>query len=77
VFSGFDASGFGNMIVIGHRFGLRTVYAHLASIAVGRGQAVGVGQLIGTVGVTGRSSGPHLHFELRLRGANVDPLTAL
>lgn len=77
VFSGYDASGFGNMIVIGHRFGLRTVYAHLASIAVSRGQAVGVGQRIGTVGATGRSSGPHLHFELRLRGANVDPLTAL
>ncbi|MBW3609288.1 MAG: M23 family metallopeptidase [Actinobacteria bacterium] len=77
VFSGYDPSGFGNMIVIGHRFGLRTVYAHLASLAVRRGQAVGVGQLIGTVGTTGRSSGPHLHFELRLRGANVDPLTAL
>ena len=77
VFSGYDASGFGNMIVIGHRFGLRTLYAHLASLAVRRGQAVGVGQLIGTVGTTGRSSGPHLHFELRLRGANVDPLTAL
>lgn len=77
LFSGYDASGFGNMIVIGHRFGLRTVYAHLASLAVRRGQAVGVGQLIGTVGTTGRSSGPHLHFELRLRGANVDPLTAL
>ena len=41
------------------------------------GQAVGAGERIGTVGATGRSSGPHLHFELRLRGANVDPLTAL
>jgi len=77
VFSGYDASGFGNMVVIGHRFGLRTLYAHLASIHVRAGQAVGVGERIGTVGATGRSSGPHLHFELRLRGANVDPLTAL
>lgn len=77
VFSGYDASGFGNMVVIGHRFGLRTLYAHLASLEVRRGQAVGVGERIGSVGTTGRTSGPHLHFELRLRGANVDPLTAL
>ncbi|HVF78886.1 MAG TPA: peptidoglycan-binding protein [Solirubrobacteraceae bacterium] len=77
VTAGFDASGWGNMVVIGHRFGLRTLYAHLAKIAVSPGQSVGVGQLIGTVGSTGRSTGPHLHFELRLRGANIDPLSAL
>ncbi|MFP5361428.1 MAG: peptidoglycan-binding protein [Thermoleophilia bacterium] len=77
VAAGYDASGWGNMVVIGHRFGLRTLYAHLASIAVSAGQFVDVGQRIGTVGSTGRSSGPHLHFELRLRGANVDPLSAL
>lgn len=76
VFSGYDASGFGNMVVIGHRFGLRTLYAHLASLEVRRGQAVGVGERIGTVGATGRTTGPHLHFELHLRGASVDPLTA-
>jgi peptidoglycan hydrolase-like protein with peptidoglycan-binding domain len=75
--AGFDASGWGNMVVVGHRFGLRTLYAHLATIAVSPGQAVGVGQQIGTVGATGRASGPHLHFELLLRGANVDPLSAL
>ena len=77
VTAGYDSSGWGNMVVIGHRFGLRTLYAHLASFAVSRGQAVGVGQRIGTVGATGRASGPHLHFELLLRGANVDPLSAL
>lgn len=65
------------MVVIGHRFGLRTLYAHLASIHVRAGQTVGAGERIGTVGATGRSSGPHLRFELRLQGANVDPLTAL
>ena len=77
VMAGYDSSGWGNMVVIGHRFGLRTLYAHLASIAISRGQAVGVGQRLGTVGATGRASGPHLHFELLLRGANVDPLSAL
>lgn len=77
VAAGFDSSGWGNMVVIGHRFGLRTLYAHLATIAVAPGQRVGVGQRIGTVGSTGRSSGPHLHFEIRLRGANIDPLSAL
>ena len=77
VAAGFDTSGWGNMVVIAHRFGLRTLYAHLATIAVSPGQFVGVGQRIGTVGSTGRSSGPHLHFELRLRGANIDPLSAL
>jgi len=77
VSAGYDGSGWGNMVVIGHRFGLRTLYAHLASFAVVRGQAVGVGQRIGAVGATGRASGPHLHFELLLRGANVDPLSAL
>ena len=77
VFSGYDASGFGNMVVIGHRFGLRTLYAHLSSLIVHRGQAVGVGQSIGTVGATGRASGPHLHFELHVRGASINPLGAL
>lgn len=75
--AGYDASGWGNRVVIGHRFGLRTLYAHLASVAVVAGQWVGVGQRIGSVGTTGRSSGPHLHFELLLRGANIDPLSAL
>ncbi len=77
VTAGYDSSGWGNTIVIRHRFGLRTLYAHLASFAVSGGQAVGVGQRIGTVGATGRASGPHLHFELLLRGANIDPLSAL
>lgn len=75
--AGYDASGWGNMVVVGHRFGLRTLYAHLATIDVAPGQSVGVGQRLGSVGATGRASGPHLHFELMLRGANIDPLSAL
>jgi murein DD-endopeptidase MepM/ murein hydrolase activator NlpD len=75
--AGFDGSGWGNRVVIRHRFGLRTLYAHLATIEVSRGRSIGVGQRIGTVGATGRTTGPHLHFELTLRGANIDPLSAL
>lgn len=75
--AGWNASGWGNMVVIRHRFGLRTRYAHLSSVAVRRGQSVAVGQRIGAVGATGRVTGPHLHFELMLRGANIDPLSAL
>ncbi len=69
--------GWGNFVVVEHRFGLRSLYAHLSSIHVSRGEAVAVGQRIGSVGSTGRSQGPHLHFELLLRGANIDPMTAL
>ncbi|MEA2191471.1 MAG: hypothetical protein QOI73_1592, partial [Solirubrobacteraceae bacterium] len=77
VFSGWDNSGWGNMVLVRHRFGLRTLYAHLSSIVVPTGAHVGAGQLVGRVGQTGHASGPHLHFELLLRGANLDPLSAL
>jgi peptidoglycan hydrolase-like protein with peptidoglycan-binding domain len=75
--TGFDAGGYGNLVVIEHRAGMTSWYAHLASIAVRRGQCVVAGTPVGTVGSTGRSTGPHLHFELRLRGAAIDPLTGL
>jgi murein DD-endopeptidase MepM/ murein hydrolase activator NlpD len=52
-------------------------YAHLASIDVGVGACVVAGNRIGTVGATGRATGPHLHFELRLRDAAIDPLSGL
>jgi murein DD-endopeptidase MepM/ murein hydrolase activator NlpD len=76
-FAGWDAGGFGNLVVVRHRPGVRTFYAHLSRIAVRRGARVGAGQRLGAVGATGLATGPHLHLELRIRGAAVDPLAAL
>jgi murein DD-endopeptidase MepM/ murein hydrolase activator NlpD len=73
----FDGGGYGNLVVIEHRAGMTSWYAHLASIAVSPGQCVVAGTSVGTVGSTGRATGPHLHFELRLRGAAIDPLGGL
>ena len=75
--AGWNAGGYGNLVVIRHRLGMTSWYAHLRRIAVRRGACVAAGAPIGTVGSTGQSSGPHLHFELRLRGAAVNPLTGL
>ena len=69
--------GFGNLVVVAHGSGVVTLYAHLSRFSVGVGSRVGTGDLVGRVGSTGRSTGPHLHFEVRVRGASVDPLTAL
>jgi murein DD-endopeptidase MepM/ murein hydrolase activator NlpD len=57
--------GYGNMIIIIHPNNVQTVYAHLRSVNVVSGQTVAQGEQIGTVGNTGRSTGPHLHFEVR------------
>jgi murein DD-endopeptidase MepM/ murein hydrolase activator NlpD len=77
VFAGFHPSGWGNLVILRHRFGLRTLYAHLSAISVRVSQFVPAGGRVGRVGATGSADGPHLHFELLLRGANVDPLSAL
>jgi len=69
--------GWGNLVVVAHADGVRTMYAHLSSIAVRLGQHVVTGDRLGTVGATGDATGPHLHFEVRLRGAAVDPRPAL
>jgi murein DD-endopeptidase MepM/ murein hydrolase activator NlpD len=66
--------GYGNLVAIDHGNGLSTAYGHQSSIAVGYGQTVAQGQVIGYVGSTGHSTGPHLHFEVRVNGAPVDPL---
>jgi murein DD-endopeptidase MepM/ murein hydrolase activator NlpD len=65
--------GYGKMIEIEHRNGLSTRYAHLSAIDVKVGQSVKIGQVIGKIGSTGRSTGPHLHYETRVDGEAVDP----
>lgn len=66
--------GYGQTVVIDHGNGVTTLYAHQAAIGVSVGQTVGQGSIIGVVGNTGNSTGPHLHFEVRINGAATDPL---
>lgn len=67
----------GNSIVIDHGLGVYTIYMHLKEILVEQGAVVEAGQLIGFIGTTGRSTGPHLHFEVDIQGTPVNPLTWL
>lgn len=74
VVSAGSRGGYGNTIVIDHGNGMATLYAHQSSFAVSSGASVSRGQVIGYVGSTGYSTGPHLHFEVRIDGAAVDPM---
>ena len=65
--------GYGNFIKLDHSSGISSGYGHLSRFAVRAGQQVSRGQIIGYVGSTGMSTGPHLHFEVRRGGAQVDP----
>ena len=71
-FSGKKA-GFGNFVQIDHGYGIESVYAHNSSNHVRKGDIVNRGQLIAKVGNTGNSTGPHLHYEIRVNGTPVDP----
>lgn len=73
--AGWNVYGYGNLIVVNHGNGYETYYAHLSSIAVVPGQIVYQGNYIGASGNTGRSSGPHLHFEIRYYNALLSPLS--
>lgn len=67
----------GNVVILDHGLGVTTIYAHLATIAVAEGQQVHRGEAIGTVGKSGRATGPHLHFGLNVRGVGLDPAPVL
>src|SRR5262245_27423647 len=69
--------GWGKLVVVAHERRVRTMYAHLSAVSVDVGERVATGTRVGAVGSTGNATGPHLHFEVRLHGAAVDPSTAL
>jgi murein DD-endopeptidase MepM/ murein hydrolase activator NlpD len=77
IYAGYNYGGYGNLVVIQHRLGYTTWYAHLSSIATAVGQAVAGGTVIGYVGSTGNSTGPHLHFEVRRYDTPIDPVPLL
>ena len=67
------AGGYGNLVQLNHGRGYQTRYAHMQKILVRAGQYVRRGTVIGLVGSTGRSTGPHLHYEVRYKGKAIDP----
>jgi murein DD-endopeptidase MepM/ murein hydrolase activator NlpD len=69
--------GYGRVVEIDHGSGFKTRYGHLNSISVKTGQSVAIGQKVGTMGSTGRSTGPHLHYEVYYRGKSYDPIKFL
>jgi len=75
--SGGQLVGYGNYVIIQHDAGLKTLYGHLLTIGVKEGDVVHRGQLIGLVGSTGNSTGPHTHFEVRIENSPVDPMQML
>lgn len=77
VAAGWSPYGYGYYVVIDHGNQIQTLYAHLSKFSVKAGDSVTRGQVIGNVGSTGNSTGPHLHFEVRVRGAHRNPLSLL
>jgi len=73
IFSGL-AGGYGNLIKVKHPDGSESHYAHLSKLSVRKGEQVEKGQMLGAIGSTGKSTGPHLHFEIRINGQAIDPM---
>lgn len=73
VVSGWDSSGYGNRVIVDHGNGIATLYAHMSVLRVRDGQSVNKGDVLGDMGSTGRSTGVHLHFEVRKNGALLNP----
>lgn len=72
--AGASEGGYGNHVVINHGYGYETLYGHMVRIKVKRGQKVKRGEVIGWVGSTGKSTGPHCHYEVHINGSEVDPV---
>jgi murein DD-endopeptidase MepM/ murein hydrolase activator NlpD len=77
IFAGYNSEGYGNLVVIQHRLGYTSWYAHLSRITSWVGERVSGGTRIGYVGATGHATGPHLHFEVRYRNIPIDPAPLL
>jgi murein DD-endopeptidase MepM/ murein hydrolase activator NlpD len=77
IYSGYDNFGFGNHVIIDHGHNVTSIYGHLDSLAVTKGQQVQTGTIIGARGTTGWSTGPHLHFQINVYGIPVNPRTFL
>ncbi|RZJ32096.1 MAG: M23 family metallopeptidase [Brevundimonas sp.] len=75
--TGYDAGGYGRFIEVRHPNGMSTLYGHLSRVDVASGDVVSPGQRIGLVGSTGRSTGPHLHFEVRRGDRQVNPVRVM
>ena len=76
-FAGYKSGGLGNAVIINHNNGFKTVYGHMKSVKVKKGQIVEKGDVIGIMGSTGRSTGTHLHFEVHLNGKLKNPTSYL
>ena len=76
-FAGFRADGRGNVVIVDHGNGLKTLYAHMGKINVGIGNNVTPSVVLGTIGMTGKTTGPHVHFEVYDKGAQVNPTNLL
>jgi len=76
-YAGWDRSGYGNLVVLQHKNGIDSYYAHLSKIEVKTGQSVDTNIEIGKMGATGHATGPHLHLEIHQNGASINPLTVL
>ena len=72
--AGSTGNGYGNHVIINHGYGYETLYGHMVRVKVNNGQAIKRGEVIGWVGSTGKSTGPHCHYEVHKNGAKIDPI---